>query len=73
LTWANPPKDIPTQTYYRIIKNFSNNFSFAKTYLDSLNGNKVVLNSSSNNEFEISMSSAKHRFSSQKHSFIMGL
>ena len=54
LTWPNPPKDIPNQTYYYIIKNTSNNFSFAKNYLDSVNGNKVVLNNFSNNEFAIS-------------------
>jgi hypothetical protein len=54
LLWSNPPVDSPSQIYYYIIKNSDNNFSFAKTFFDAFNGNKVIFNDISNNEFPIS-------------------
>jgi hypothetical protein len=53
LTWTNPPAGIETQGYFYLIKNSQNNYSFANTLFNALNGIKIQFNDISNNEFPI--------------------
>lgn len=39
----NPPEGLDPANAYYIIKNFENNFSFAETYVDAINKNKIDL------------------------------
>lgn len=54
LLWNNPPIEIESQKYYYLIKNSQNNYSFATTLFNALNGNKLEFGDVSNNEFPIS-------------------
>jgi len=54
LLWANPPKEILTQGYYYLIKNSTNNYSFASSFFDAINKNKILFSDISTNEFDIS-------------------
>jgi len=54
LTWTNPPTEIPQQKYYFVIKNSNNNFSFAETFYNAVQGTKVSFGNISNNEFPVS-------------------
>lgn len=53
LFWDNPPIEIESQKYYYLIKNSQNNYSFATTLFNALNGIKLEFNDVSNNEFPI--------------------
>lgn len=53
LFWDNPPIEIESKKYYYLIKNSQNNYSFATTLFNALNGNKLEFNNVSNNEFPI--------------------
>jgi hypothetical protein len=53
LTWTNPPIEFQTQGYYYLIKNSPNNYSFANTLYNALNGIKIQFNNVSNNQFPI--------------------
>ena len=54
LSWTNPPTEIPQQKYYFVIKNSNNNFSFAETFFNAIQGTKVSFGNISNNEFAVS-------------------
>jgi hypothetical protein len=53
LSWPNPPVELPSQGYYYLIKNNQNNYSFASTLYNALNGIKIGFNNISNNEFPV--------------------
>jgi hypothetical protein len=53
LTWTNPPVELETQGYYYLIKNSPNNYSFASTLFNALNGIKIQFSDNSNNQFPI--------------------
>ena len=41
LLWTNPPQELATQQFVYLIKNSSNNFSFATSYANAFNGTKI--------------------------------
>jgi hypothetical protein len=52
--WTNPPRELANQQYLFIIKNSDNNFSFAKTYPDSLNGIKIQFSNITDSQLSVS-------------------
>lgn len=53
MIWENPPTAIPNQKFYYVIKNSENNFSFAETYSDAINGIKVQFDNTTQNGLPI--------------------
>lgn len=69
LTWTNPPIEFESQGYFYLIKNSQNNYSFANTLFNALNGIKKPFSNVSNNEFPVTEFRITFFYSSESGSF----
>lgn len=67
--WENPPQELTNGNYYYLIKNSENNFSFAETYGDAVDGNKILFGNDSGNEFSITDFKIVYFYPNEENSF----
>lgn len=67
--WNNPPQEINSQTFYYLIKNSENNFSFATSYSNAISGNKVIFTNQSTSGLSISDFRIVYYYPSEENSF----
>jgi len=69
ILWETPPQGILKQKYYYIIKNSENNFSFAETYGNAINGTKIQFLNTSEDGFPITNFKLSYFYPSEENTF----